>query len=88
MSAVAIGIEPAPAASAAQPLLAVRNVAVRFGGIVALDGVSPGDTCGHHHRLARNQQPIRGSPGPAAVRVEMFVRPASGNLRTKNLLSE
>jgi branched-chain amino acid transport system ATP-binding protein len=36
MSAVA----SAPAAFAAQPLLAVRDVAVRFGGIVALDGVS------------------------------------------------
>jgi branched-chain amino acid transport system ATP-binding protein len=30
----------APAARAAEPLLAVRNVAIRFGGIVALDGVS------------------------------------------------
>src|SRR5215475_5553610 len=37
MSAVAYATEAAPAA---QPLLAVRNVAVRFGGIVALDGVS------------------------------------------------
>jgi len=39
MSAVAYATESA-AASAAQPLLAVRDVAVRFGGIVALDGVS------------------------------------------------
>jgi len=37
MSAVAYATEAAPAA---QPLLAVRDVAVRFGGIVALDGVS------------------------------------------------
>jgi branched-chain amino acid transport system ATP-binding protein len=40
MSAVASATEAAPAAPAAQPLLAVRNVAIRFGGIVALDGVS------------------------------------------------
>jgi branched-chain amino acid transport system ATP-binding protein len=40
MSAVTAGAEVAPAAWAAQPLLAVRNVAIRFGGIVALDGVS------------------------------------------------
>jgi len=40
MSAVAYASEAAPAASAAQPLLAVRDVAVRFGGIVALNGVS------------------------------------------------
>jgi len=32
--------EAAPGALAAQPLLAVRDVGVRFGGIVALDGVS------------------------------------------------
>jgi branched-chain amino acid transport system ATP-binding protein len=37
MSAVASAID---AASAARPLLAVRDLAVRFGGIVALDGVS------------------------------------------------
>jgi branched-chain amino acid transport system ATP-binding protein len=40
----------ASAAEAAQPLLAVRNVAIRFGGIVALDGVSfdlaPGELLG------------------------------------------
>jgi branched-chain amino acid transport system ATP-binding protein len=44
MSAVASATE------AAQPLLAVRNVAIRFGGIVALDGVSfdlaPGELLG------------------------------------------
>jgi len=40
MSAVAYATEAAPAGSAAQPLLAVRDVSVRFGGIVALDGVS------------------------------------------------
>ncbi len=40
MSAVAYAAEATPAASAVQPLLAVRDVAVRFGGIVALDGVS------------------------------------------------
>jgi branched-chain amino acid transport system ATP-binding protein len=43
MSAVASAVE-------AQPLLAVRNVAIRFGGIVALDGVSfdlaPGELLG------------------------------------------
>ena len=40
----------ASATEAAQPLLAVRNVAIRFGGIVALDGVSfdlaPGELLG------------------------------------------
>jgi branched-chain amino acid transport system ATP-binding protein len=40
MIAVASSTEAAPAARAAQPLLAVRDVAIRFGGIVALDGVS------------------------------------------------
>jgi branched-chain amino acid transport system ATP-binding protein len=40
MSAVASAIEPAPWLPAAQALLAVRDVGVRFGGIVALDGVS------------------------------------------------
>jgi branched-chain amino acid transport system ATP-binding protein len=40
MSAVASAAEAAPVASAVQPLLAVRDVAVHFGGIVALDGVS------------------------------------------------
>jgi branched-chain amino acid transport system ATP-binding protein len=40
MSAAASATEPPPAAWAAPPLLAVRDVAVRFGGIVALDGVS------------------------------------------------
>ena len=39
MSAVAHATDTAPAVSA-QPLLAVRDVSVRFGGIVALDGVS------------------------------------------------
>jgi len=39
MSAVGYATEAAPP-SAAQPLLAVRDVSVRFGGIVALDGVS------------------------------------------------
>src|SRR6266849_6981751 len=34
------GSEPAPAATASGPLLQVRDVALRFGGIVALDGVS------------------------------------------------
>jgi len=40
MSAVAHATDAAPSVSAAQPLLAVRNLSVRFGGIVALDGVS------------------------------------------------
>ncbi len=40
MSAVASAAEAAPVASAGQPLLTVRDVAVHFGGIVALDGVS------------------------------------------------
>ena len=40
MSAVARATEAAPGKSATQPLLAVRDVEVRFGGIVALDGVS------------------------------------------------
>jgi branched-chain amino acid transport system ATP-binding protein len=40
MSAVASATQPASAARAVEPLLAVRGVAVRFGGIVALDGVS------------------------------------------------
>jgi branched-chain amino acid transport system ATP-binding protein len=50
MSAVAYTTAAAPAVSAAQPLLAVRDVVVRFGGIVALDGVSfdlrPGELLG------------------------------------------
>ncbi len=40
MSAVASAAGAAHFASAVQPLLAVRDVAVHFGGIVALDGVS------------------------------------------------
>jgi branched-chain amino acid transport system ATP-binding protein len=40
MSAVAYAPGTTPAVSTAQPLLAVRDVSVRFGGIVALDGVS------------------------------------------------
>jgi branched-chain amino acid transport system ATP-binding protein len=40
MSAVACVAEAAPTALAAQALLAVRDVRVRFGGIVALEGVS------------------------------------------------
>ena len=40
MSAVASTTEPAPWQPAAQTLLAVRSVSVRFGGIVALDDVS------------------------------------------------
>jgi branched-chain amino acid transport system ATP-binding protein len=40
MSTVAPAIEAASAACTAQPLLSVRNVAIHFGGIVALDGVS------------------------------------------------
>src|SRR5262249_62045013 len=40
MSAVAYAAETAGAASAVEPLLAVRGVGIRFGGIVALDGVS------------------------------------------------
>jgi branched-chain amino acid transport system ATP-binding protein len=40
MSAAASATEAARPAWADQPLLAVRNVAIRFGGIVALDGVS------------------------------------------------
>jgi len=40
MSAIAYAGEATPAVSAAQPLLAVRDVSVHFGGIVALDGVS------------------------------------------------
>jgi branched-chain amino acid transport system ATP-binding protein len=40
MSVVACAAEAAPTASAAQALLAVRDVRVRFGGIVALEGVS------------------------------------------------
>jgi branched-chain amino acid transport system ATP-binding protein len=39
MSAIASATEAAPAAWGA-PLLAVRDIAIRFGGIVALDGVS------------------------------------------------
>ena len=40
MSAVASAAEAASVASAAPPLLAVRDVAIHFGGIVALDGLS------------------------------------------------
>jgi branched-chain amino acid transport system ATP-binding protein len=40
MNAVAYATDAAPAVSTAQPLLKVRDVRVRFGGIVALDGVS------------------------------------------------
>jgi branched-chain amino acid transport system ATP-binding protein len=40
MNAVAYATAAAPSASAAQALLAVRDVRVRFGGIAALDGVS------------------------------------------------
>ena len=40
MSAVASTTEAAPWDLAAQPLLAVHDIGVRFGGIVALDGVS------------------------------------------------
>jgi branched-chain amino acid transport system ATP-binding protein len=40
MSAAAYASDAAPATSTAPQLLAVRDVAVRFGGIVALDGVS------------------------------------------------
>ncbi len=40
MTAVASTAEAASATSAGQPLLAVRDLAIRFGGVVALDGVS------------------------------------------------
>src|SRR5262249_49633266 len=40
MSAVAYASKATPAVPADKPLLAVRDVSVRFGGIVALDGVS------------------------------------------------
>jgi branched-chain amino acid transport system ATP-binding protein len=40
MSAVACATEAVPATLAAQPLLTIRDIGIRFGGIVALDGVS------------------------------------------------
>jgi branched-chain amino acid transport system ATP-binding protein len=50
VSAVASATDAAPAAAVTQPLLAVRNVAIHFGGILALDGVSfdlaPGELLG------------------------------------------
>jgi branched-chain amino acid transport system ATP-binding protein len=43
---VTTAMRPAAASATAQPLLAVRDMTIRFGGIVALDGVSFNQTSG------------------------------------------